>query len=140
MTKLIHKIEVILKISYFLIWQVPKCITCPSGYECVNSTQPPAACLLGTYSTGGNSTCLSCPEGKQCLDPSQVPTNCPIGTYSLSVSYVFDYLQQKSTKFSRMFFVSVFRKPADFEDWHYLFPEIWLVHHMPEIINFLNRL
>ena len=68
------------------VFQTPKCVSCPAGYECINVTQPPVPCESGSYSIEGNSSCSVCSPGEACPNPTTLPINCSLGTYSTSVS------------------------------------------------------
>jgi len=71
------------------------CITCPAGYACLSTSQPPLACETGTYNTiegryinvsynhvVGSTACFQCPSGHYCASNDTDPVECPAGTYS----------------------------------------------------------
>ena len=58
------------------------CIECPAGFACPTTTDPPVACLGGTYSLIGQINCLECPAGSSCTE-STAPVACPAGSFSV---------------------------------------------------------
>ncbi|ETO67181.1 hypothetical protein F444_15794 [Phytophthora nicotianae P1976] len=59
------------------------CRTCPAGHSCVDVSQSPVLCQLGSYSMEGDPVCHACPAGSYCPDPSSAALSCATGTYSL---------------------------------------------------------
>ncbi|TYZ59327.1 hypothetical protein PybrP1_004972 [[Pythium] brassicae (nom. inval.)] len=57
------------------------CSPCPAGRSCTNGATL-ALCLLGTYSSEGDSECRPCPKGYQCQVTTAPPVRCAAGTFA----------------------------------------------------------
>ena len=69
-----------------IMFQLTQCEPCPVGYECSSASDPPNACLAGSYSTAISTSCTTCPGGHYCPDPTEPPIACSDGYYAAQVS------------------------------------------------------
>eukprot|EP00347_Sterkiella_histriomuscorum_P024098 403332318 len=63
------------------------CTTCPSGYYCPTTSDPPQICSVGTYPAANQLSCTTCPAGKYCGSPlSTSPVTCTAPTFYQSLT------------------------------------------------------